>query len=62
MTKKLKSLTLLLVISLTLIPSNVFAYSDYIIASGKNIGIELNATGIIIVGTYDVEKTARKCQ
>ena len=58
MTKKLKSLTLLLVISLTLIPSNVFAYSDYIIASGKNIGIELNATGIIIVGTYDVEKTS----
>ena len=58
MTKKLKSLTLLLVISLTLIPSNVFAYSDYIIASGKNIGIELNATGIIIVGTYDVGTTS----
>lgn len=54
MTKKIKSLTLLLVISLTLIPSYVFAYSDYIIASGKNIGIELNTTGIIIVGTYNV--------
>ena len=24
------------------IPISVFAYSDYIIASGKNIGIELN--------------------
>lgn len=55
MIKKAKKLCLLLLISLTLLPSNVYAYSDYIIASGKNIGIELNATGIIIVGTYNVE-------
>lgn len=54
MIKKIKKIYLLLLISLTLLPSSVYAYSEYIIASGKNIGIELNATGVIIVGTYDV--------
>ena len=54
MIKKLKKTYLLLLISLTILPLNAYAYSDYIIASGKNIGIELNATGIIIVGTYNV--------
>ena len=29
-------------------------YSDYIIASGKDIGISLNADHVIIVGSYDV--------
>jgi stage IV sporulation protein B len=37
-----------------IIPLNVFAYSDRIIAGGENIGISLNAKGIIIVGTYEV--------
>ena len=54
MLKKLKKLYLLLLISLTLLPCSVYAYSDYIIASGKNIGIELNSTSVIIVGTYNV--------
>ncbi len=54
MISKIKKMCLLLLISLTLLPNSAYAYSDYIIASGKNIGIELNATGIIIVGTYDV--------
>jgi len=54
MIKKAKMSCLLLLISLTLLPLNAYAYSEYIIASGKNIGIELNATGIIIVGTYEV--------
>lgn len=58
MIKKVKNFCLLLLISLTLLPSNVYAYSDYIIASGKNIGIELNATGVIVVGTYDVGNTS----
>lgn len=35
-------------------PIQAFAYSDYIIASGTNIGIELHSNGIIIVGTYEV--------
>ena len=37
-----------------IMPLQVFAYSDYIIASGKNIGIELESSGIIIVGTYEI--------
>jgi len=56
MIKKVRKACLLLLISLTLFPLNTYAYSDYIIASGKNIGIELKATGIIIVGTYNVGK------
>lgn len=54
MTRKIKHFTLLLTILLSVLPFNVYAYSSYVIASGKNIGIELNATGVIIVGTYDV--------
>ena len=46
-------LLLLLTISLIL-PTNVLAYSKYIMAGGENIGIELNSDGIIIVGTYKV--------
>lgn len=49
-----KKLSLLLLIFI--LPINVLAYSDYIIASGENIGIELNAKGIIIVGTYETEE------
>ena len=39
---------------LLFIPLKLYAYSDYIIASGENIGIKLISDGIIIVGTYDV--------
>ena len=46
--------TFLLLLVNILLPFNVFAYSDYILASGKNIGIEVNSNGIIIVGTYSV--------
>lgn len=50
--KKFKSLILLL--SFFIIPINIYAYSDYIIASGENIGIKLNSNGVIIVGTYEI--------
>ncbi|MDO5569047.1 MAG: SpoIVB peptidase, partial [bacterium] len=36
-------------------PSTALAYSEYIIAGGENIGIQLNSTGIIIVGTYQID-------
>ncbi len=52
--KKFKNKFLFLFISLLIIPMNVLAYSSYIIAGGENIGIELNATGVIIVGNYKV--------
>lgn len=51
--RKLATIGLLLLINL-MIPLNVFAYSDYILAGGQNIGIQLNSNGILIVGTYDV--------
>jgi stage IV sporulation protein B len=35
-------------------PSYINAYSDYIIASGENIGIELKSKGVIVVGFYKV--------
>ncbi|MBR1377039.1 MAG: SpoIVB peptidase [Bacilli bacterium] len=41
-------------LALLLIPINTFAYSSYIIASGSNIGIELNSSGISVVGLYKV--------
>ena len=41
-------------LALFIIPNTILAYSNYIIAGGENIGIELNSKGVIIVGTYDV--------
>lgn len=46
--------TLLLFLLAMFIPLNAKAYSDYIIASGENIGIEVKSDGIIVVGTYKV--------
>ena len=37
---------------LLLIPLNIYAYSNKLIASGKNIGIEVNSDGVLIVGFY----------
>ena len=51
--RKLTTLGLLLLINV-MIPFNVFAYSDYILAGGQNIGIQLNSNGILIVGTYEI--------
>ena len=36
------------------IPIYVFAYSDYIIASGQNIGIELKSDYALVVGSYKI--------
>lgn len=38
-----------------LTPFNVFAYSDYVIPGGDNIGIELNLDGLLITGFYKVD-------
>ena len=53
--KKLKNSILLILTVSLLLPTQIFAYSEYIIAGGENIGIELNSKGIIIVGTYEVD-------
>lgn len=52
--KKLKKTLTCFLLSLFIIPSSALAYSDYIIAGGENIGIELNSKGVIIVGTYKI--------
>lgn len=50
---KKQSLKLIL-LTLFIIPSIVNAYSDYIIASGKSVGMKLSSDGIIIVGSYEI--------
>ena len=45
---------LITLISLFILPFNTLAYSDYIIASGENIGIEVKGKGISVVGLYKV--------
>lgn len=49
-----KNKALILLIIGMIIPTQVLAYSNYILAGGENIGIELNSNGIIIVGTYKI--------
>ena len=48
---KLKAFLFLL---LLMYMPKVYAYSDYIIASGKNIGININSKGAIVVGFYKI--------
>lgn len=45
---------LILILTLLLIPFNVFAYSDYIIPGGQTIGIEVNNNGVIVIGFYKI--------
>lgn len=55
--KKMKLLLLGLVI---LNPLGVSAYSNYIVASGQNIGIEISSKGLMVVGFYKVEGKLNK--
>ena len=50
----MKKLTFFMLLIYLFFPICVFAYSDYIIASGKNIGIELKSNNVIIVGAYNI--------
>ena len=52
--KNLKKTTLLILLTLISIPINASAYSEYIIAGGQNIGIEIKSKGVMVVGTYEV--------
>ena len=47
--------TFCFLLTFLLLPINILAYSDYIIASGENIGIELNTDGVMVVGFYKVD-------
>lgn len=54
--KNLKK-TFILLLALIIMPPSIYAYSDYIIASGENVGIELQSNGVMIVGLYKVGNT-----
>ncbi len=51
--KKIKKRISFLLLILSM-PITTLAYSDYLIPGGENIGIELHAKGVLIVGTYKV--------
>ena len=42
--------------TLLMFPLMVFGYSPYIYAGGENIGIDVKSKGVIIVGSYKVDK------
>lgn len=46
--------TFLSLLLVTLFIPKAFAYSDYIIVGGENIGIELKTDGVMVVGFYKV--------
>ncbi len=37
-----------------IMPISILAYSDYIIAGGENVGIEINSKGVMVVGLYEI--------
>lgn len=54
---KIKKFFITLLISLIIMPTSVFAYSDKLIVGGQNIGIEVKTKGILVVGLYKVNDT-----
>lgn len=55
--KKFKNILAIFLIATFIIPQTVFAYSNYIVAGGENIGLQINNNGVIIVGFYKVGDT-----
>lgn len=55
--KKFKKSFTLLLLSLFIMPFPVFAYSEYLIPGGENIGIQIESKGIMVVGVYEVNGT-----
>lgn len=52
--KNLKKPYLSFLLVLLLIPNFIYAYSEYLVVGGQNIGIELKSKGIMVVGFYRV--------
>lgn len=52
--KKARNILISFILTLLILPTTSFAYSDYIMASGENIGIQINSKGIIVVGLYKI--------
>ena len=52
--KNLKTKVLVFALLTLIIPFQVYAYSDYIIAGGENVGIKINSNYVMVVGSYDI--------
>lgn len=52
--KKIKNIFLSLLLIMCILPINILAYSDYLLVSGKNIGINIKSDGIMVVGFYSI--------
>lgn len=50
--KNLKTKVLVFALLILIIPFQVYAYSDYIIAGGENVGIKINSNYVMVVGSY----------
>ena len=55
--KKIKNLILIILLTTFIIPQTLFAYSNYIVAGGENIGLQINNNGVIIAGFYKIDDT-----
>ena len=55
--KKIKNFILIILLTTFIIPQTLFAYSDYIIAGGENIGLQINNNGLIVAGFYKINDT-----
>ena len=52
--KKIKK-TFITILTSFIMPISILAYSDYILAGGENVGIEINSKGIMVVGLYEID-------
>ena len=52
--KKIKK-TIIIIITSFIMPISIFAYSDYILVGGENVGIEINSKGVMVVGLYEID-------
>lgn len=55
--KKIKNLSILFLLLFISMPTLIYAYSDYVIASGENIGVKINSNGVLVVGLYEINNT-----
>ena len=47
--------TIVIILTSFIMPISIFAYSDYILVGGENVGIEINSKGVMVVGLYEIE-------
>lgn len=55
-----KRLRLFILCISLLIPFNVYAYSEYIIPGGENVGIEVKYNGVLVIGFYKIDNEYNK--